>query len=218
MDFQITRRYPCSYLPGELARSRIVVTDDTLSDSNTYAQLIQQGYRRSGSLIYRPDCDYCHACIPVRIPVELFDPNRTQRRIWKRHQHLQIAWHPLHFDPVHFDLYQRYQKSRHTNGSMDQDDENGRKQYRDFLLKSTVDSFLVTFHEWSASSTGCRMDCHRFIPSSSRMYPDRVTAPSTSCGRQLNAVLTGCLTFISATGLQTAGRCTTKPISSRCSI
>lgn len=49
MDFQITRRYPCSYLPGELARSRIVVTDDTLSDSNTYAQLIQQGYRRSGS-------------------------------------------------------------------------------------------------------------------------------------------------------------------------
>lgn len=147
MDFQITRRYPCSYLPGELARSRIVVTDDNVSDSNIYAQLIQQGYRRSGSLIYRPDCDYCHACIPVRIPVELFDPNRAQRRVWKRHQHLQTAWHPLHFDPVHFDLYQRYQKSRHANGSMDQDDENGRKQYRDFLLKSTVDSFLVTFHE-----------------------------------------------------------------------
>lgn len=147
MDFQITRRYPCSYLPGQLARSRIVITDDTPSDSNTYAQLIRQGYRRSGSLIYRPDCDYCHACIPVRIPVELFDPNRTQRRAWKRHQHLQITRYLLHFDPAHFDLYQRYQKSRHTNSSMDQDDENGRKQYCDFLLKSTVDSFLVTFHE-----------------------------------------------------------------------
>ena len=147
MDFQTTRRYPCSYLPGQLARSRIVITDETIPDSNIYAQLIQQGYRRSGGLIYRPDCDFCQACIPVRIPVEQFSPDRTQRRAWKRHQHLQAARYPLHFNPVHFALYQRYQKSRHANSSMAQDDKNGREQYCNFLLKSTVDSFLVTFHE-----------------------------------------------------------------------
>jgi len=147
INFQITRRYPCSYLPGQLARSRVVITDNDTPDSDIYARLIRQGYRRSGGLIYRPDCDFCQACIPVRIPVEQFSPNRTQRRIWKRHQHLQTARHMLHFDPAHFALYQRYQKSRHTHGSMDQDDENGREQYRNFLLKSTVDSFLVTFHE-----------------------------------------------------------------------
>ncbi|SEI82962.1 arginyltransferase [Nitrosomonas eutropha] len=146
MDFQITKNYPCSYLPGQLARSRIAITNNT-PDTDAYAQLIQQGYRRSGNFIYRPDCELCHACIPVRIPVEQFHPNRIQRRIWKRHQHLQATRHSLHFDPAHFDLYQRYQKSRHPGGSMDLDDQNGHEQYRNFLLQSTVDSFLVTFHE-----------------------------------------------------------------------
>jgi arginyl-tRNA--protein-N-Asp/Glu arginylyltransferase len=143
MDFHITRHYPCSYLPSQLARSRIMVSDD-VSDTDIYAQLIKQGYRRSGNFIYRPDCDRCHACIPVRIVVDQFIPNRTQRRIWKQHQHLQFARHDLHFDPEHLNLYQRYQKRRHTGGTMDHD---GREQYCDFLLKSTVDSFLVTFHE-----------------------------------------------------------------------
>jgi len=149
MDFQITRPYPCSYLPGQLARSRIAITGDNApnGDGDTYARLIQQGYRRSGSYIYRPDCDHCHACTPARIPVEQFAPNRSQRRTWKRHQHLRAMQHPLHFDETHFALYQRYQKSRHANGSMDQDDKNACQQYCDYLLKSSIDSFLVSFHE-----------------------------------------------------------------------
>lgn len=146
MDFQITKNYPCSYLPGKLARSRAVFTGD-MPDTDTYAQLIQQGYRRSGYFIYRSDCVLCHACIPVRIPVALFRPTRTQRKIWKRHQHLRITRHPLHFDSAHFELYQRYQQSRHPGGGMDLDNHNGHEQYCDFLLRSTVDTFLVTFHE-----------------------------------------------------------------------
>ncbi|ABI58919.1 arginyltransferase [Nitrosomonas eutropha] len=146
MDFQITKNYPCSYLPGRLARSRVVLTSN-VSDADAYTQLIRQGYRRSGNFIYRPDCELCHACIPARIPAELFHPNRIQRRIWKRHQHLQATRHPLHFDPAHFDLYQRYQKLRHPGGGMDLDDQNGHEQYCNFLLQSMVDSFLVTFHE-----------------------------------------------------------------------
>jgi leucyl-tRNA---protein transferase len=143
MDFHKTRHYPCSYLPSKLARSRVAIADGA-SDSGIYAQLIKQGYRRSGSFIYRPDCDKCHACIPVRIIVDQFRPNRTQRRVWKQHQYLRSTQHPLYFDPEHLDLYQRYQKRRHSGGAMDHD---GREQYCNFLLKSNVDSFLITFHE-----------------------------------------------------------------------
>lgn len=143
MDFYVTRHYPCSYLSDRLARSRIAIASDA-SDSKTYAQLIKQGYRRSGSFIYRPDCGQCHACIPVRIMVDQFKPNRTQRRIWKQHRHLQVVHHPLHYDPEHLALYQRYQKRRHAGGTMDHDDH---QQYSDFLLTSNVNSRLVTFHE-----------------------------------------------------------------------
>jgi arginine-tRNA-protein transferase len=134
-------------MPGETARSRVVLAADSRSDTDTYAKLIQQGYRRNGNFIYRPDCAHCHACIPVRVPVKSFHPNRTQRRTWKRYQHLQVTRHSLYFDPMHFSLYQRYQKSRHPGGGMELDEQNGYEQYRNFFLHSTIDSFLVTFHE-----------------------------------------------------------------------
>lgn len=143
MDFHLTERYSCSYLPDKSARSRIAIVHD-LPESSVYAHLIKQGYRRSGHFIYRPECDRCQSCVPVRVPVGQFRASRTQHRVWKQHQHLLTAWHPLHFDPAHFKLYQRYQHARHAGGAMEND---SHAQYRDFLLKSNVDSFLVTFHE-----------------------------------------------------------------------
>ena len=143
MDFHLTEYYPCSYLPDKSARSRIAVTHD-LPESLVYAHLIKQGYRRSGHFIYRPECDQCQSCVPVRVPVDQFRASRTQHRAWKQHQHLLATWQPLYFDPAHFELYQRYQHARHAGGTMEND---SHTQYCDFLLKSNVDSFLVTFHE-----------------------------------------------------------------------
>ncbi|MDT8363673.1 MAG: arginyltransferase [Nitrosomonas sp.] len=143
MDFHLTQHYPCSYLPGKLARSRIAVMDN-LPGPLVYAHLIKQGYRRSGNFVYRPECDQCQSCIPVRVPVMQFNPNRIQRRIWKQCQHLRTTYHALHLDPRHLQLYQRYQEFRHAGGPMEHDDQT---QYCDFLLQSNVDSSLVTFHE-----------------------------------------------------------------------
>jgi arginine-tRNA-protein transferase len=44
----------------------------------------------------------------------------------------------------YFDLYQRYQRARHKDGGMDNDD---RESYQNFLLQSHVDSLLVEFRE-----------------------------------------------------------------------
>ncbi|HEB85655.1 MAG TPA: arginyltransferase [Gammaproteobacteria bacterium] len=141
LPFYVTPPYPCSYLDDRQASTVFVDPAFPLS-MEQYSQLANLGFRRSGDQVYRPECANCTLCIPVRIPVNAFRPNRSQQRCWRRNEDLRINVVDAVFREEHFKLYRRYMSSRHAGGDMDKDDP---EAYQSLITARWCDSELIEF-------------------------------------------------------------------------
>ncbi|MBI5155464.1 arginyltransferase [Candidatus Poribacteria bacterium] len=104
--------HPCPYLAGRTARERAFLADAL--PPGIYLKLMDHGWRRSGNIIYRPACEGCAECRPIRVPVARFVPGRTQRKLLHRNADLIPAEGMPHADDERFALFVRYQQSRHS--------------------------------------------------------------------------------------------------------
>ncbi|MCW8899288.1 MAG: arginyltransferase [Gammaproteobacteria bacterium] len=119
--FMVTPEHKCSYLDDHEAIT-LFVDPNYPVDMNQYSALAKLGFRRSGSNIYRPHCTGCGLCIPVRVPVDEFKPNRSQRRNITINKDIVINVKDAVFNNEHYALYRRYMKGRHAGGGMDNDE------------------------------------------------------------------------------------------------
>ncbi len=147
LQFYVTTGYSCGYLPGKMAQS-LIAAPQHLVNAEIYSSLIDQGFRRSGKFAYRPHCENCQECVSVRIPVDEFSPRRSQKRAFKKHQHLTVSIVPVDFYEEHYALYAAYQQARHQDETKpDANEESSIEQYRNFLCQSNVESVLVEFRD-----------------------------------------------------------------------
>jgi leucyl-tRNA---protein transferase len=137
----LTEPHTCSYLDDELAQPAFVHPAFEMTQA-MYSGLIRQGFRRSGDEVYSPHCPSCSACIPVRLLVNQFKPNRSQKRCIKKNQPTQVTIKPSEFDKRHYDLYLRYQYKRHHDGSMQY---SGPEEYLRFLKSNWCDTRFMEF-------------------------------------------------------------------------
>jgi len=132
LPLYLSSAHPCSYLEGFSART-LFADPQAAMDGPLYERLLGVGFRRSGYLVYRPTCEACMRCVPVRIPIERFAPNRSQRRNTQRNADLTLAVLPAVFDQQHYAVYERYLRDRHPDGSMAEDVTP--QGYSDFLIR-----------------------------------------------------------------------------------
>ena len=141
--FFATPEHHCSYLPNREATTMFVDPRATI-DRRLYSQLTALGFRRSGSHYYRPHCENCNACIPVRIPVRRFEMNRSQRRVWRANSDLWLTPVPPRYSDEYYQLYERYICERHADGDMYPP---SREQFVSFLVEGGVDGFFLEMRE-----------------------------------------------------------------------
>lgn len=142
VQFFLTPKHPCSYLNRNNAQTlffdpREIVTPDI------YQTLTDQGFRRSGSHLYRPHCGTCSACIPTRVPVDAFRLKRSQKRVLKKNSDVHVRLEEATFSRRHYHLYERYISLRHADGDMYPASED---QYRSFLLSPWSNSVFLSIY------------------------------------------------------------------------
>lgn len=142
-QFYLTAPQPCAYLEGHEERKvfTTLANHSAIAVNNT---LSQKGFRRSQGVIYRPACIGCSACLSIRIPVESFRPDRTQRRVLRANSDLlREACEPWATE-TQYALFRRYLNNRHADGGMADMDA---FDYAAMVDETPVDSMVVEYSE-----------------------------------------------------------------------
>jgi len=137
--FFATPGHDCSYLADREATTMFVDPRAHI-DKKLYSQLTSLGFRRSGSHYYRPHCEQCNACIPVRLNVKDFRADRSQRRVMKKNSDLECTLVPATFRESYYQLYANYVELRHKDGDMYPP---SREQFTSFLVEGATDSWFL---------------------------------------------------------------------------
>ena len=135
--------HACGYWPGREARDLVLDPRDPRLPT-LYPTALQWGFRRSGDIVYRPACQGCRACVPVRIPVADFQPNRSQRRCLSRNADLEPHIVSPASTEEYLRLYQRYLVQRHPGGGMDG---HGAHEFTQFLIGSWNESRFLELRQ-----------------------------------------------------------------------
>ncbi len=97
----------CGYLPAQRwSLEYEMVVNLTAAE---YAQRLQEGWRRFGGMLFRPQCAACRACQSLRVEVERFKPSRSQLRAVKANRDdVEVRVGPPSVSRAKLDLYDRF--------------------------------------------------------------------------------------------------------------
>lgn len=137
-----TEPHGCSYLPDLIATTEFVSPEEKV-DLQTYQAINDAGFRRSGDHFYRPNCENCSECKPLRVLTKHFNPRKSHKRIFKKNSDLNIRIENRPREEEYFSLYENYILERHRDGDMYPPD---REQFENFICNAPEWTRYIEFH------------------------------------------------------------------------
>jgi leucyl-tRNA---protein transferase len=131
--------HPCSYLPGQVARSQAFRVNGL--DGDTYHALMNRGFRRSGDMFYSMVCEDCRKCEPIRVPTATFVPSRSQVRAQRRNDDVTMRVQKPTMCEATWNLYQRYVRHQHPDTPLDETPD----RLIEWLYKPVVETYEAIY-------------------------------------------------------------------------
>ncbi|XDZ64752.1 arginyltransferase [Alphaproteobacteria bacterium LSUCC0684] len=143
-EFQITRPSSCPYLDG---RTEQRLATDLSRHPEKHDVLARAGFRRVENWVYKPVCQGCRECLPIRIPAGNgvdgdLRLSRNQKRVMARNSDLGRRILPNFSRDDHYELFRQYLASRHADGQMAEMDEDS---YTAMIASSPIETVLVEY-------------------------------------------------------------------------
>jgi leucyl-tRNA---protein transferase len=108
---------PCSYISGNSQTIHYKVIQECSKEQ--CESLILRGWRRFGSMYFRPICTECTACESLKIDVENYVFSKSERRILRKNSHLTTFIRPPSISGEHLELFYRYHAYKHKTRNWD---------------------------------------------------------------------------------------------------
>ena len=156
LNLRITRSHECAYLENR-AEQRLAA--DISEAPHLHDQLAESGFRRVENWVYRPVCNNCNACIPIRVDVQNFSLSKNAKRIITKNSSIEISRNDIDVDEEAYELFKTYLKTRHNDGQM------ATMSYGDFhsmIHNSPIDTFMIKYRDKNDALIACMlMDSQR---------------------------------------------------------
>jgi len=116
--------------------------NDRIKSEELHQSLALVGFRRSQNIAYRPACEDCHECKSARIPVVLFNPSKSQKRIIGKNKDIIIEIKPNIATLEQYKLLKKYINARHTEGGMAGI---SFEEYKDMVECSPISTVMIEY-------------------------------------------------------------------------
>jgi arginine-tRNA-protein transferase len=122
---------PCAYIPGNSQSIHYKIIHECSREQ--CEALILRGWRRFGSMYFRPVCRECHSCESLKIDVANYAFSKSERRILRKNGGWNTLIRPPTLTRDHLDLFDRYHRYKHHTRSWDEPKVDPKNYYASFV-------------------------------------------------------------------------------------
>jgi leucyl-tRNA---protein transferase len=102
--YEFENRYTCGYLPGHQTHMKYFIPESSLNEEELN-DFISKGWRKFGRMFFRPICENCQKCIPLRVNLQKYQHSKKFRALLRKNANITVKINSLTYSEEIYAIY-----------------------------------------------------------------------------------------------------------------